>query len=81
MAKFKSLIIGAQVEVASRKTSCKHNKEHIISNGEFRLKVKNSTQGQSYYCINCGNDMIVQSKKKLEELEQQIKMLNNSSCS
>ncbi|STF58903.1 Uncharacterised protein [Escherichia coli] len=47
MAKFKSLIVSAKFEVASRKTTCKHDKKHVITKGEFRLSVKNSTQGES----------------------------------
>jgi hypothetical protein len=40
MAKFKSLIVGAKFEVASRKTTCKHDKKHVITKGEFRLSVR-----------------------------------------
>lgn len=77
MAKFKSLVVSAKIELASRKTSCKHNKQHVISKGEFRLSVKNSTQGESYYCIPCARDMITQSKVKLESLERELNSLSN----
>ena len=72
MPKLKSLVVSSKIEVASRKTCCKHNKQHVISKGEFRLSVKNPTQGESYYCIPCAKDMVEQSKAKLEDLEQQL---------
>ncbi|MFP1799270.1 hypothetical protein [Lonsdalea quercina] len=75
MAKFKSLIVGAKFEVASRKTACKHDKKHVITKGEFRLSVKNSTQGESYYCISCARDMLIQSLVKLEGLKSQLDSL------
>ncbi|MEI7341447.1 hypothetical protein WCT87_08155 [Pectobacterium brasiliense] len=75
MAKFKSLIVGAKFEVASRKTACKHDKNHVITKGEFRLSVKNPTQGESYYCISCARDMLIQSLIKLEGLKSQLDSL------
>lgn len=75
MAKFKSLIVSSKFEVASRKTSCKHDKKHVINKGEFRLSVKNTTQGESYYCISCASDMLIQSLVKLEGLKNQLDLL------
>lgn len=75
MAKFKSLIVSAKFEVVSRKTVCKHDKKHVITKGEFRLSVKNSTQGESYYCLSCAMDMINQSQIKLEGLKSQLDSL------
>lgn len=72
MAKFKSLIVSAEFEVASRKTICRHDKKHEITKGEFRLSVKNSTQGKSYYCLSCAADMISLSQSKLDEIKKQL---------
>ena len=78
MAKFKSLIVSAKFEVASRKTACKHDKKHVITKGEFRLSVKNSTQGESYYCLSCAEDMMSQSQIKLEGLKNQLDSLGRA---
>ncbi|HIF9369769.1 TPA: hypothetical protein ACX6RS_001835 [Photobacterium damselae] len=69
MAKFKSLIVSAKLEVVLRKTVCKHDKKHVMTKGEIRMRVKNSTQGESYYCLSCAKIMVTESISKLEELK------------
>ncbi|EBO4153022.1 MULTISPECIES: hypothetical protein [Enterobacteriaceae] len=76
MAKFKSLIVGAKFEVASRKTTCKHDKKHVITKGEFRLSVKNPTQGESYYCLSCAKTMVTESLAKLEGFKSELDSLS-----
>lgn len=75
MASFKSLIVGAKLEITARKTKCKHDKNHVIIKGEFRLNVKNSTQGESYYCLSCAREMVNQSQTKFDDLKNQLESL------
>lgn len=77
MAKFKSLLLKSNLELCSRKTLCKHNKNHILTKGDFRLCVKNPTQGESYYCLECAKDMVADSKSKLSFLESELNQLNS----
>lgn len=67
------MILSSNIEVAERKTLCQHNKQHVISKGESRLKIKNLGQGYSYYCLTCAASMITMSKNQLELLEKAIK--------
>lgn len=69
MAKFKSLIVSAQFELVLRKTVCKHDKNHVMTKGEMRMKIKNSTQGESYYCLSCAKTIVAESISKLEYLK------------
>lgn len=75
MANFKSLIISSKFEITSRKTKCKHDKNHVVVKGEFRLTIKNSNQGESYYCLSCAKDMITQSQIKFDGLKNQLNSL------
>lgn len=71
MAKFKSLIVRAKFEVVLRKTVCKHDKKHVMTKGEIRMSVKNSTQGESYYCLSCAKTMVAESISKLEDFKNE----------
>lgn len=77
MAKFKSLIVGTKLEVTSRKTICKHDKSHVITKGELRLSVKNSTQGVSCYCLSCAKTMVAESLSRLEGLKSELDSLSH----
>lgn len=77
MAKFKSLIISAKFEVVSRKTLCKHDKKHVMTKGELRLNVKNSTQGESYYCLSCAKAMVTDSQSKLDSFKNELDSFEN----
>ncbi len=71
MARYKSLLIGAEVVVAGRTRKCYHDSDHSISKGESCLEVREGLARKGY-CTNCAVEMIRLAIAELGELSRAL---------
>jgi hypothetical protein len=75
MGKPKSFVQNISIDTAIKSHQCKHDKKHIISKGDKRLKLGVGRTHQ-HFCINCAKESIEKDIAKLNhilsELEQAI---------
>jgi hypothetical protein len=67
----KSLVKNISVDEAMRSHSCHHNRRHIISRGNKRLKVIEG-RAVSHYCVECAKKFINSGIEKLNTVLGQL---------
>lgn len=71
MARLKSLLSTMQIDKASRGHRCRTSSKHQISQGDYRLSIK---ENRSYkrYCIECAKKILGQDIKALQDHLQRL---------
>ena len=70
MAAVRDIIIHVEVQVASAKRTCHHNrKEHGIAKGQKCLAIHDGDGARKNYCLLCATAILHKAKTKLLELE------------
>ena len=63
----KSLITRVEIDIAARSHFCQANKNHRVTMGDVRLKVRNG-RSWDHYCQNCATTIISRDIAKLTDL-------------
>jgi hypothetical protein len=73
MAVVRDIIIHVEVQVASAKRTCHHNrKEHGIAKGQKCLAIHDGDGARKNYCLLCATAILHKAKTKLLALERDI---------
>ena len=68
---FKSLTKNISIDTALRSHKCRYNKNHQITAGTKRLKVKEG-RSETHYCIDCAKRFLEVDINKLNEIFKQL---------
>lgn len=67
----KVLIKRISVDIALHSHKCRYNKQHIIAQGDKRLKVIEGRK-QSHYCIDCAKKFVCADIERLQNILSQL---------
>lgn len=75
MATVRDIIIHVEVQVASAKRICHHNrKDHGIAKGQKCLAIRDAGGSRKNYCLACATVILQKAKRKLLELERDMQL-------
>lgn len=73
MAKVRSVLIPATIEVAKAKRKCGRNKKHAILKGDMCLVLKDASTGYAKnYCEQCAQQIIEHGEASLAVLKSEL---------
>jgi hypothetical protein len=71
MSSLKSLLCRVEIDVASRRHTCRRNESHIIARGDRRLKVRDG-RSWKHYCIECAKKILAHDISELNDVLSQV---------
>ena len=72
MPKHKSLLHQVDIEFAKRRRQCKHKSEHIISQNEISLVIREGQYERRVYCRGCSLRMIELTRASLDQMQEEL---------
>ena len=73
MAAFRDIITHVEIQVASGKRICHHNRrQHSVQTGNKCLAIHDHDGGRKNYCLACATEILAKAKIKILAMERDI---------